>query len=163
MNPLRSLADYELFIYTLAQRYQSIQRSTLVVIRRGDTIAVVRGEVEFRRGIRLPVREKLSFIRSPGKIEEYGYEVWFEDQQLYWYDSQPHPDDPTLASTHPHHKHLPPDTSVPEAKRSVNVPEAKRSGIKHNRVPAPGLSFERPNLPFLVEEIERELLRQPES
>ena len=39
-----------------------------------------------------------------------------------------------LASTHPHHKHLPPD-------------------IKHHRVPAPGLSFSQPNLPFLIVEI----------
>jgi hypothetical protein len=33
--------------------------------------------------------------------------------------------------------------------------------IKHHRVPAPELSFTRPNLPFLIEEIEREVLRQP--
>jgi hypothetical protein len=41
--------------------------------------------------------------------------------------------------THSHHKHVPPD-------------------VKHNRIPAPGLSFSHPNLPFLIEEIERELL-----
>ena len=52
------------------------------------------------------------------------------------YDPQPHPNDPTLASTAPHHKHVPPD-------------------IKHHRIPAPGLSFDRPNLPLLIEEIER--------
>lgn len=40
---------------------------------------------------------------------------------------------------HPHHKHVPPD-------------------IKHHRIPAPGLSFDRPNIPRLIEEIERELL-----
>lgn len=68
MNPLQSLAEYELFIYTLSHTY--------------------------------------------------------------------------LASTHPHHKHIPPD-------------------IKHNRIPAPGLSFTRPNLPFLIEEIERDLLNTP--
>ncbi len=38
-------------------------------------------------------------------------------------------------STHPHHKHVPPD-------------------IKHNRIPAPGLSFTQINLPFLIREIE---------
>jgi hypothetical protein len=47
-----------------------------------------------------------------------------------------------LASAHPHHKHVPPD-------------------IKRHRIPAPGLSFTRPNLPFLIEEIEREVLRRP--
>jgi len=52
--------------------------------------------------------------------------------KLYWYDSWPHLNDPALASTHPHHKHVPPD-------------------IKHNRVPAPALSFAEPNLPFLIE------------
>jgi len=83
--------------------------------------------------------KKLSFDQSPGQIRGYSYEVWYGDEQLYWYDSQPHPDDPSLASTHPHHKHIPPD-------------------IKHNRVPAPGLSFTQPNLPFLIEEIEGELL-----
>lgn len=53
--------------------------------------------------------------------------------------SQPHPNDPDLASTYPHHKHIPPD-------------------IKHRRIPAPNLSSTCPNLPFLIEEIEREIL-----
>jgi hypothetical protein len=30
--------------------------------------------------------------------------------------------------------------------------------IKHHRVPAPGISFEQPNLPTLIEEIQREIL-----
>ena len=60
-------------------------------------------------------------------------------KRLYWYDSQPHPHTPELQNTHPHHKHIPPD-------------------IKHNRIPAPGLSFTQPNLPFLIEEIGREVL-----
>jgi hypothetical protein len=33
--------------------------------------------------------------------------------------------------------------------------------IKHHRIPAPELSFTRPNLPFLIGEIERQVLRQP--
>jgi hypothetical protein len=135
MNPLQSLPEYEAFVYTLLQRYPVILRSTLVVIRRGATIAVLRGEVELPSGLRLVVNEKLSFAVEPGEIKGYGYEVWRGAEQLYWYDSQPHPDDPTLASTDPHHKHLPPD-------------------IKHHRVPAPQLSFTRPNLPFLLEEVE---------
>jgi len=139
MNPLQSLAEYELFIYTLQQSYPSIQRSTLVVIRRGTIAAAVLGEIELVQGLRLVVSERLSFLRQPGSIMDYGYEVWQGMEQLYWYDSQPHPDNPTLASTHPHHKHVPPD-------------------IKHNRIPAPGLSFTQPNLPFLIEEIEQTLL-----
>jgi len=139
MNPLQSLAEYELFIYTLQQSYPSIRRSTLVVIRRGTIAAAVLGEIELVQGLRLVVSERLSFLRQPGSIMDYGYEVWQGVKQLYWYDSQPHPDNPTLASTHPHHKHVPPD-------------------IKHNRIPAPGLSFKQPNLPFLIEEIEQTLL-----
>ncbi len=109
-------------------------------MRRGAAIAVVNGEVELASGIRLVVREKLSFSQSLGTLIGYGYEVWRGEEELYWYDSQEHPGDPTLASTDPHHKHIPPD-------------------IKHHRVPAPGLSFDRPNLPFLIAEIEHELSR----
>jgi len=145
MNPLQSLPEYENFVYSLAQRYPAIQRSTLVLVRRGAAIAVLHGEIELTAGYRLIVREKLSFARATGAIIGYGYEVWQGDQQLYWYDSQPHPDDSTLASTDPHHKHIPPD-------------------IKHHRVPALGLSFDQPNLPFLIEEIERGLpIRIPDS
>ncbi len=79
------------------------------------------------------------FHRLPVTIDGYGYEVWQGADKLYWYDSQPHPNDPSLASTHPHHKHIPPD-------------------IKHHRIPAPGLSFTQPNLTFLIHEIENTLL-----
>ncbi|NOX62657.1 MAG: hypothetical protein GXP42_12035 [Chloroflexi bacterium] len=144
MNALRSLSEYESFVYTLAQRYPSIVRSTLTVIRRGATVAVLRGEVEFNKGVRLSVREKLSFVSTPGTIKGYGYEVWQNDELLYWYDSQPHPNDSTLATTHPHHKHVPPD-------------------IKHHRLPAPGLSFSQANLPYLIEEIEQTLLAENPS
>ena len=66
----------------------------------------------------------------------YGYEVWQGAEKLFWYDSQPHPDDLTLNSTEPHHKHVPPN-------------------IKHNRIPAPQMSFTRPNLAGLIQEIEK--------
>ena len=111
MNPLRSLSEYELFIYTLLQAFPVIRRSTLVVIRRGAAAAVLRGELEFEHGIRLNVREKLSFAKVSGEIMEYGYEVWHGDEELYWYDSQAHPNTPSLKLNHPHHKHIPPDTA----------------------------------------------------
>jgi hypothetical protein len=44
-------------------------------------------------------------------------------------------EEPSLAGTHPHHKHIQP-------------------GIKHNRIPAPGMSFTQPNIPALIKEIE---------
>jgi len=135
MAPFRSLRDYEKFVYTLRQRFPSIVRSTLTVIRRGKYRAEVMGELLFAAGIRLSVYEYITWDEGPVVIEGYGYEVWRGSEKLYWYDSQPHPSDPSLASTHPHHKHIPPD-------------------IKHHRVPAPGLSFTKPNLPYLIAEIE---------
>ena len=134
MNPLQSLRDYEQFIYTLQQRYPSIRRTTLTVFCRGAGVARLAGEVEIGN-YRLVVREKVSFAGHSGKIIGYGYEVWQGQEKLYWYDSQEHPNDPVLASTQPHHKHIAPD-------------------IKHHRIPAPGLSFTEPNLPFLIREIE---------
>jgi hypothetical protein len=136
VNPLRSLVDYERFVYTLPQQFPLLQRSTLTVIRRGANVARLTGEIELANGYRLIVREKLSFAGASGLIKDYGYEVWCGSEKLYWYDSQPHPDNPLLAGTYPHHKHLPPD-------------------IKRHRIPAPALSFIKPNLPFLIQEIEQ--------
>jgi hypothetical protein len=112
-----------------------VSRSTLVVIRRGKITARLTGELEIG-SCRLVARETLSFVGDRGRIVSYGYEIWRAGEKLFWYDSQPHPDDPELADSDPHHKHLPPD-------------------IKHHRVPAPELMFTQPNLPFLIREIER--------
>jgi hypothetical protein len=111
-----------------------VTHTTLIVAQRGRLFAEVTGDVTFIGGFRLAIYERLTWDRGAVTIEDYSYEVWVGDEKRYWYDSQPHPNDPTLASTHPHHKHLPPD-------------------IKHHRVPAPGLSFAQPNLPFLIAEI----------
>ena len=136
MNPFQSLRDYDEFVYTLPQRYPAIMLSTLVVVRRGARMVTVSGEVSFRADYRLAVKERLTFDAGPLVLTQYGYELWRGGEKLYWYDSQPHPGDPVLASTHPHHKHIPPD-------------------IKHHRVPAPAMSFTQPNLPALIEEIEQ--------
>ena len=135
---LLNIEDYEHLIYTLPEAFPSIRRSSLVVIRRGPTIAEVQGEVEFEQDIVLGVWEDLNFAR--GVIQAYSYWVERGGERLYWYDPQPHPDDPSLASTFPHHKHIPPD-------------------IKRHRVPAPGIRFDQPNLPFLIREIEDTLLQ----
>jgi hypothetical protein len=139
-NPLRTPFDYELFLYTLTEQFPSVLRSTLVFIRRGATLARVTGELQFKHGIKLVVRERVLYNDLPLTIHWYGYEVWHHNEKLYWYDSQPHPNDPTLASTHPHHKHIPPD-------------------IKHNRIPAPMMSFTCPNLPELIFEIEQLMVK----
>ena len=60
MNPFSSLSEYEHFVYTLPQRFPSISRSTLVVIRRGSHFAELRGELALR-DYRLMVYERLSW------------------------------------------------------------------------------------------------------
>jgi len=74
-------------------------------------------------------------------MQSYSYEVFREDEKLYWYDSFPHPHIAELSTTHPHHKHIPPD-------------------IKHHRIPAPELNLKKPNLPYLIKEIENILLAE---
>jgi len=134
-NPLRTPEDYELLLYALTEQFALVRRSTATFVRRGAFLARVTGELHFDHDIRLVIRERIVYHRLPATIDEYGYEVWRGDDKLYWYDSQPHPNEPVLQITHPHPKHIPPD-------------------IKHNRVPAPDLSFGRPNLPALIREIE---------
>ena len=117
-----------------------VQSSTVVVWSDSPYTSVAEGEVYFVNGLRLRIREEVDL--DAGLIISYGYEVYRGEERLYWYDDFPHPNDPVLASTMPHHKHVPPD-------------------IKHNRIPAPNMSFERPNLPVLIDEI-NEIARSPE-
>jgi hypothetical protein len=131
-----SLDSYEEFIYQIPEFSRYISFSTLVLQRRSKLAGILKGEIIFSEAITPTVFENLNFlIPETGFIADYGYEVKNSDVTQYWYDSQPHPNDPMLQATHPHHKHIPPD-------------------IKHHRIPAPGLSFNAPNLPFLIREIE---------
>ncbi len=152
-------SDYEQLIYLLPTQYPSIQISTLVLVPPAMDTAQVTGLVAFDDDIVLCIYELLDF--QVGRIESYRYEVTrclipFSvsplpaadtycnmncpgKEKLYWYDSWPHPNHVELAVTYPHHKHVHPD-------------------IKHNRIPAPSLRFDAPNLPFLIEEIEQQLL-----
>ena len=129
---LASLSDYSLFVAEQLDR-PSVERSTVIVWPASPYTGISEGEVFFAGGFRLRLRQELDF--DAHLITSYGYEVYKGEDRLYWYDDFPHADDVLLAGTHPHHKHLPPD-------------------IKHNRVPAPELSFMRPNLPVIVREIE---------
>ncbi len=142
-NPLRTAEDYELFLYSLEEQFSSIRRSTVTFVRRGISLARVTGELYFDYEIRIVVRERVLYHRLPAMLDWYGYEVWQSDQKLFWYDPQPHPHIPDLQSTHPHHKHIPPD-------------------IKRNRIPAPGMSFTEPNLPLVIREVE-ELIEKMEK
>ena len=131
-NPLASLAGYSRFVAELWNR-PTVTRSTVIVWSDSPFTGVAEGEVFFAHGIRLRMREELDF--DAALIASYGYEVYRGAERLFWYDDFPHPEDASLASTFPHHKHVPPD-------------------LRHHRVPAPNMSFNRPNLSGLVAEIE---------
>ena len=131
-NPLKSLTAYSSLIGELLGQ-STVAKSTVTVWSDSPYTGIAEGEVVFKNGLRLRMREEVDF--EEGVIISYGYEVYREDERLFWYDDFPHPNDPTLASTMPHHKHLPPY-------------------IKHHRVPAPNISFLLPNLPALIQEIE---------
>lgn len=131
-NSLASLADYSGFVAKLLDR-STVARSTVVVWSDSPFTGIAEGEVFFANGIRLRMREELDF--DAALIASYGYEVYRGSERLFWYDDFPHPQDAALASTFPHHKHVPPD-------------------IRHHRVPAPNMSFNHPNLAVVLAEIE---------
>ena len=131
---LSSIESYSRTIYALLEDTPAVRRHTVRIYPRGARIGVLEGTLDFDRGFVLRLYERLDFARQ--RILVYSYEVWQSQQQLYWYDPQEHPNDASLASSFPHHKHVSPD-------------------IKHHRVPAPELSFTHPNLPVLIEEVER--------
>jgi hypothetical protein len=132
MPLLESITEYENFIYGLPNQYPQILYSTLVLKRFGPHVGEVSGTIFFEKDVKLNVKELLDFRQK--RIRTYSYEVYLGRNRQYWYDDQPHPDDPSLQSTHPHHKHIPPD-------------------IKHHRIPAPHIHFDQSNLPFLIQEI----------
>lgn len=131
-NPLKSLDNYSRFVADLPN-HPLVERSTIVVWSDSPYTGLAEGEVFFSKDIRLRIREELDF--DAGLITSYGYEIYRSEERLFWYDDFPHPNDAKLASTFPHHKHVQPD-------------------IKHNRIPAPEISFARPNLPVIIQEIE---------
>ena len=135
MNPFQSLYDYEIFTYTLQQNFPSILISTLIIVQEGPCVATVEGQLIFRTELRLAIRELITFEQGTVQIEDYSYEFWRGNDKFAWYDSQPHPNDASLAGTYPHHKHVQPN-------------------IKQNRIPAPNIHFDQPNLLTLIKEIE---------
>jgi hypothetical protein len=130
-NPLQSLVGYSRQLAEVLNRPEVIH-STVAVWSDSPFTGTAEGEVLFANGVRLRMREELDFAAA--LITSYGYEVYRDQERLFWYDDFPHPQDPSLASTYPHHKHIPPD-------------------IKRNRIPAPGLSYVHANLPLIIQEI----------
>lgn len=131
------LQRYSELVYTLPDRYSIIRHSTLTLATIGRKLAKLEGQINFEGGIVLDVWELVDL--DAHRILNYSYEIYRVGEKVAWYDPFEHPASAGLASTFPHHKHIPPD-------------------IKHNRTPAPGISFDAPNLPHLIEEIQREVL-----
>ncbi len=124
-----SAADYEKLLYSLAEQHPEISHSTVHLYTNSAQTAFIRGSVYFLNGLELRIFEYLDL--SDGEILDYSYAVYAEGEKIRWYDAQPHPENPKLATTFPHHYHEAPH-------------------IKHNRLPAPGITFTAPNLPALI-------------
>ena len=135
--PITDFHTYGKLIYSLQKRYPIIQRCTLVLATIGPTLAKLEGQIIFEYDVVLDVWELVDF--AAGQIRNYSYEIYQAGEKIAWYDPFEHPHIAELASTYPHHKHISPD-------------------LRHNRIPAPGISFKQPNLPTLIEEIECEVL-----
>jgi hypothetical protein len=130
--PLDDLINYSAFVYALAERNPVVTNSTLALAPIGATLAKLEGRVECRGGIHLEVWELIDFAAK--RIKTYSYEVYRGDEKICWYDSWEHPEIPVLASTFPHHKHVPPN-------------------LRDHRVPAPGISFASPNLDVVLRDV----------
>jgi hypothetical protein len=135
--PITDFHTYGKLIYSLQERYPSVRSCTLALATIGSMLGKLEGQVIFEGDVVLDVWELVDF--AAGQIRNYSYEIYQAGEKIAWYDPFEHPHSPELASTYPHHKHILPD-------------------LKHNRIPAPGISFEQPNLPTLIEEIEREVI-----
>ena len=126
-----SRSSYETLLYTLTEHYPEVRESTLRLYANSRNTAIVRGSVFFTNGLELRVFEYLDL--SDGEIFDYSYTICRGERKIRWYDPQPHSENAELAATFPHHYHEEP-------------------GIKLNRRPAPGISFDAPNLPELIKD-----------
>ena len=129
--PIFSRAEYEKLLYSLAQQYSQVSASTLRLYNNSSLTAFVLGSVFLTNGLELRIFEYIDL--TDGEILDYSYTVYRGEHKIRWYDPQPHPEDPALAETFPHHYHEEPD-------------------IKHHRLPAAEISFHVPNLPQLLED-----------
>jgi hypothetical protein len=133
--PLEDIAGYSAFVYALRERYPFVILSTLTLAPIGATLAKLEGRIECQGQIHIEVWELVDFVSH--RIRNYSYEVYHGGEKVCWYDAWEHPEIPALASTFPHHKHLPPD-------------------LRNNRVPAPGIQFDAPNLGVVLEDVRRQ-------
>ena len=120
--------EYEHLLYRVQDDHPEVVRSTLRLYSTSALTAIVEGSIEVGNGLEVRIVEVLDF--KVGRIQRYSYTVYRGSEKVRWYDPEPHRE-PELASTFPHHRHESPD-------------------IKHNRKPAPGISFFDPNLATLI-------------
>jgi len=132
MYSFEKSSDYSYFLFSLEQKFPEISNSQINFYSIEPDLFLAKGVIEFNSEIKLTFHEVINFSKQ--QIVRYAYEVCQKSELLYFYDPQEHPEDSSLTSTFPHHKHVPPN-------------------IKRNRQPAPGLSFTKPNLLFLIQEI----------
>jgi hypothetical protein len=128
---LVSLSDYERFVYGLQDSHSEVVLSTLRLYSTSALTALLEGELTLQNGLVIRVMEVLDF--KVKRIRNYSYAVYRDGIKIRWYDAQPHPENPDLAPTFPHHYHEEPD-------------------IEHNRRPAPAISFESQNLLSVIED-----------
>ena len=133
--PLDDIASYSAFVYALRERHQFITGSTIALAPIGATLAKLEGRIECQGGIHLEVWELIDFAAR--RIRNYSYEVYREGEKVCWYDAWEYPEIPELAATFPHHKHVPPN-------------------LRDNRVAAPGIRFESPNLDVVLADVRRD-------
>jgi hypothetical protein len=127
--PFPTLAEYERLLYGVAQDHPAVDSSTLRLYSTSALTATVEGSMFLGNDVEVRVVEVLDF--KHGRIQRYSYTVYRGGEKIRWYDPEPHAEVPELAATFPQHRHEPPD-------------------IKHNRRPAPGISFTEPDLPTLI-------------
>ena len=92
-----SRLEYERLLYTLPQSYPEVKSSSLHFFTTSGSTGLVRGSVWFHNGLELRVQELMDF--SDGEILSYSYAVFRGEERIRWYDPQPHPEAPELAST----------------------------------------------------------------
>ena len=137
MNPaLADMAAYSVWVYALKERQPWVLHSTLALVSVGATLAKLEGRMECPGGVTVEVWELVDF--SSARIRTYSYEVYQGGEKIGWYDSWAHPEIPALTPTFPHHKHI-------------------RPNLRENRVPAPGIAFDAPNLDVVLADVRREL------
>lgn len=137
-----SRPEYEKLLYGLVDAHPNqIAVSTLRLFSVSALAAIIQGEVQFYNGLSLRVFEIVDF--GLGRLVQYSYTVFAGIRRVRWNDPQPHAEIPALAHTFPHHLHDHPD-------------------IKHNRQPAPRISFAQPNIEALVDDCRELGERLPE-